>query len=124
MWTIGLQAPATVLLAGGVGLVVAGYVAVSRRDVEGTTEVAALVTLAAGVLAGLGYLALASGLIAVTSLSSSRNRASTRVSPTSTTRRSARRFGSPSWRSSCSRCSRGPRLGEDPSRPVGRNPAS
>ena len=68
MWTIGLPAIATALLAGGVGLVVAGYVAVSRRDVEGTTEVAALVTLAAGVLAGLGYLALASGIIAVTCL--------------------------------------------------------
>jgi uncharacterized membrane protein (DUF4010 family) len=68
MWAIGLPALATVLLAGGVGLVVAGYVAVSRRDVEGTTEVAALVTLAAGVLAGLGYMALASGVIAVTCL--------------------------------------------------------
>jgi uncharacterized membrane protein (DUF4010 family) len=68
MWAIGLPALATVLLAGGVGLVVAGYVAVSRRDVEGTTEVAALVTLAAGALAGLGYMALASGVIAVTCL--------------------------------------------------------
>jgi uncharacterized membrane protein (DUF4010 family) len=68
LWTIGLPAVATVLLAGAVGLVLAGYVAVSRRDVEGTTEVAALVTLAAGVLAGLGYLAIASGIIAVTCL--------------------------------------------------------
>jgi uncharacterized membrane protein (DUF4010 family) len=68
MWTIGLQPLATVLLAGSVGLVVAGYVAVARRDVDGTTEVAALVTLAAGVLAGLGYMALASGVIAVTCL--------------------------------------------------------
>jgi len=39
-------------LAGGVGLVVAGYVAVQPPRRGGTTEVAALVTLAAGVLAG------------------------------------------------------------------------
>lgn len=68
MWAIGFTALATVLLAGGVALVVVGYVAASHRDVDGTTEVAALVTLAAGALAGLGYLALASGVIAVTTL--------------------------------------------------------
>jgi uncharacterized membrane protein (DUF4010 family) len=68
MWAVGFTALSTVLLAGGVGLVVVGYVAASRRDVDGTTEVAALVTLAAGTLAGLGYLALASGVIAVTCL--------------------------------------------------------
>jgi len=37
-----------VLLGGAAALVVAAYVAVSRRDVDGTAEVAALVVLAAG----------------------------------------------------------------------------
>ncbi|HTK68494.1 MAG TPA: MgtC/SapB family protein [Candidatus Eisenbacteria bacterium] len=68
LWTVGASALAAVLLAGAVGIVIAGYVAVSGRDVEGTTEVAALVTVAAGTLAGLGYLALGSGVIAVTAL--------------------------------------------------------
>ena len=68
LWTLELQALAAVLLAGGVALVVVGYLAVSSRDVDGTTEVAALVTMAAGVLAGLDRLALASGIAAVTCL--------------------------------------------------------
>ncbi len=58
--------PAAVLVAGAAALVVAGYAAASRHDVDGTTEVAALVVLAAGVTAGLGWLALASAIIAIT----------------------------------------------------------
>jgi uncharacterized membrane protein (DUF4010 family) len=54
-----------VLAAGAVALVIAGYVAASDREVEATTEAAALVVIAAGVAAGLGWLALASGMIAV-----------------------------------------------------------
>lgn len=68
MWTLGSTALGAALLAGGVALVVVAYMAVSRRDIDGTTEVAALVTLSAGTLAGLGFLAIASGLIALTSL--------------------------------------------------------
>jgi len=68
MWSLGDSAIAAVLLAGGVALVVAAYTAISRRDIEGTTEVAALVTLGAGALAGLGFLPLASGIIAVTTI--------------------------------------------------------
>jgi len=68
MWTLGLVWLGTVLLAGAAGLVVAAYAAASRRDVEGTTEVAALVVLAAGVLAGTHHRALASGVIAITVL--------------------------------------------------------
>jgi uncharacterized membrane protein (DUF4010 family) len=68
MWTLGATALAAVLLAGGVTLVIAGYVSASRRDVEATTEMAALVTLSAGALAGLGFLALASGVTAVAAL--------------------------------------------------------
>jgi len=66
--TIGLVGVAVVLSAGAVALVVAGYVAASRHDVDATTEVAALVVIAAGIVAGLGWLAFASGSIAVTTL--------------------------------------------------------
>ena len=59
---------ATMLLAGAVGLVVGAYVRVNRTDAGGTTEAAALVVLAAGVLAGLGEWKLASGMIAMTSV--------------------------------------------------------
>jgi uncharacterized membrane protein (DUF4010 family) len=68
LWTLNFQPAAIVLLAGATALVVAAYVAASRRHVDGTTEVAALVVLAAGVLAGTGYLVLASALIAITTL--------------------------------------------------------
>ena len=67
-WTFGFQAVAIVLLAGATALVVAAYAAASRRDVDGTTEVAALVVLSAGVLAGTGYLVLASAIVAITTL--------------------------------------------------------
>ena len=67
-WILGFQAVAIVLLAGATALVVAAYVSASRRDVDGTTEVAALVVLSAGVLAGTGYLVLASAIVAITTL--------------------------------------------------------
>lgn len=60
--------PATVLIAGACGLVVASYVAVSRIDIDGTTEVAALVVMGAGLLAGTGSLRLASAIVALTCL--------------------------------------------------------
>jgi uncharacterized membrane protein (DUF4010 family) len=66
--TVGLTGIAVVLVAGPVALVIAGYVAASRHDVDATTEAAALVVIAAGFLAGTGGLALASGIIAVTAL--------------------------------------------------------
>jgi uncharacterized membrane protein (DUF4010 family) len=65
LWTTNVTAPAAVLLAGAVALIIAAYVAGSRRDIDGTTEVAALVVLAAGVLAGMGLLPLASGIVAL-----------------------------------------------------------
>ena len=64
----GLTGPAAAILAGGAGLAVAAYVVAARRpgaDPDGTTEAAALVVLALGTLAGLGYLAIASGSTAV-----------------------------------------------------------
>jgi uncharacterized membrane protein (DUF4010 family) len=68
LWVAGLQGPAIVFLAGTGALVVAAYFAASRRDVDGTTEVAAFVVMAAALLAGAGYRAVASGIIAVTVL--------------------------------------------------------
>jgi uncharacterized membrane protein (DUF4010 family) len=67
-WTLGVTAPAAILFAGGVALVAAAYLAASRQDIDGTTEVAALVVMAAGVLAGMGSITLASGTIALTTL--------------------------------------------------------
>jgi uncharacterized membrane protein (DUF4010 family) len=48
--------------------VVVAYLAASRTDIDGTTEVAAFVVMAAGVLAGGGMRPLASGLVALTAL--------------------------------------------------------
>jgi uncharacterized membrane protein (DUF4010 family) len=66
LWTTGLTGIAIVLLAGVAALVVAAYLAASRSDVEGTTEVAAFVVLAGGVLAGAGYRQVASAITALT----------------------------------------------------------
>jgi uncharacterized membrane protein (DUF4010 family) len=66
--TVDQRAAATVLLAGAIAVIVAAYAAASRRDVDATTEVAALVVIAAGVFAGLGSFRLASGIIALLSL--------------------------------------------------------
>jgi uncharacterized membrane protein (DUF4010 family) len=41
------------------------YIAASRHDIDGTTEVAALIVLAAGVLAGMGLVRIASGIVAL-----------------------------------------------------------
>ena len=68
LWSAGLQGLALVLLAGVCGLVVIAYLAASRADVDGTTEVAAFVVLTAGVLAGFGLEQVASGIIALTVL--------------------------------------------------------
>jgi len=68
LWTLGANVPASVLIGAAAALVVAGYVAASRVDVDATTEVAALVVLAAGVLAGIDRIALAGGLAAATTL--------------------------------------------------------
>jgi uncharacterized membrane protein (DUF4010 family) len=68
LWDAGITAPAGILLAGAVIIVAAAYVRGSRQDIDGTTEVAALVVLAAGVLAGMGSVRLASGTIALLTL--------------------------------------------------------
>lgn len=65
LWTTGAAAAAVILLAGAVAITVAAYLVASRHDVDGTTEVAALILLAAGVLAGMGRLRLASAIVAI-----------------------------------------------------------
>ena len=57
-----------ILTAGAAALVLAGYVIASHRDVDATTETAGLIVIAAGFTAGLGFIALASGVIAVSTL--------------------------------------------------------
>src|SRR4029453_375672 len=52
LWSNGGAVLAGVLLSGGVAITVAAYVVASRHEVDGTTEVAALVVMGAGVLAG------------------------------------------------------------------------
>jgi uncharacterized membrane protein (DUF4010 family) len=64
----GLAAIAAVILAAAAAVVVVGYWAASRRDVDSTTEVAALVVLVSGTLAGAGQLILASALATATAL--------------------------------------------------------
>lgn len=64
----GSDALAVALLIGAAALVVTAYILAARPGgptVEATTEVAALVVLALGSLAGLGYLGVASGAAAV-----------------------------------------------------------
>ncbi len=68
LWSLGALPLATAFAAAAAALVVAAYAAASRHDRDATTEVAALVVVAAGVLAGAGYRALASGIVAVTAL--------------------------------------------------------
>lgn len=68
LWTVGITVPSSILLAGAVLMVAAAYAAGSRQDIDGTTEVAALVVLAAGVLAGIGSIQLASAIFALSTL--------------------------------------------------------
>lgn len=68
LWTSGLTWPAVILLLGAVSIVTVAYLAASRLAIDSTTEVAALVVIAAGMLAGTGAYRIASGIIAITSL--------------------------------------------------------
>jgi uncharacterized membrane protein (DUF4010 family) len=68
LWANGFAPVGGILIAGAVGLILIGYVAASRVDVDGTTEMAALLVLAAGMLAGLGNGRVASALFAGTAL--------------------------------------------------------
>lgn len=63
-----LAIPAALLLAGALLLTVAGYVRASTRDIDATTEVAAVVVLGAGVLGGVGQIRLSAALTTLTVL--------------------------------------------------------
>ncbi len=67
-WSWGATGASVALLSATGALVVVAYIRASRRDIDATTEVAAIVVLAAGVTAGLGHTAVASGTVAVTAL--------------------------------------------------------
>jgi uncharacterized membrane protein (DUF4010 family) len=69
-WLTTLQsaAIAAILVAGAVLLVAISYTETSRRGFDATTEAAGLVVIAAGFSAGLGWIALASGIIAISTL--------------------------------------------------------
>lgn len=65
LWSAGITILAAILLSGAVVIVGVAYVAGSRKAIDGTTEVVALVVLAAGVFAGIGSVRLASAIIAI-----------------------------------------------------------
>src|SRR6476659_10677483 len=64
LWVWDAQALAAIVLVLGGLLVLVGYLAASRHDVDATTETAALIVIAAGVTAGLGQTGVASGIAA------------------------------------------------------------
>ena len=66
--TAGFLPLAVVFLAGAVALIAAAYATASRVDIDGTTEVAALVALAAGTLSGYGQIVMGSAVVAATAL--------------------------------------------------------
>jgi uncharacterized membrane protein (DUF4010 family) len=68
LWINGLEWPAVIFLLGPVAIVAAAYFVGSRTDLDSTTEVAALVVIGAGFLAGTGTWQIASGIIAITCL--------------------------------------------------------
>ena len=68
LWSNQFQILASILIAGSAALIVAAYVAAARKEVEGTTEVASFVVLAAGVTAGIGAWSLAAAMFAITTL--------------------------------------------------------
>lgn len=67
-WSNQQRALAITLIVAASALILAAYVAASRVEVDGTTEVAALVVLAAGMAAGMRELQLASAVFATTTL--------------------------------------------------------
>ena len=60
--------PAAILITGATAVIIAGYVRASTKDIDATTEVAAIVVLGAGVFGGLGELRLSAALTTLTVL--------------------------------------------------------
>ena len=68
LWRMGYGSFGLILLGAAAALVVVAYAAAARKDLDATTEVAAVVVLGAGLLAGLGSLTLASAVFALMGL--------------------------------------------------------
>jgi uncharacterized membrane protein (DUF4010 family) len=64
----GYAASALLVIGAALVLVITGYVRASMRDVDATTEVAAVVVIGAGVIAGIGQIQLAAALTTLTVL--------------------------------------------------------
>jgi len=68
LWLSDARAIAVVLMSAAASLIAIGYARASRDDIDGTTEVAGVVVLATGALAGMGLVTLAMGITAITVL--------------------------------------------------------
>jgi uncharacterized membrane protein (DUF4010 family) len=66
--TAGYGGVATTVVTGLVAVIVLGYLAASRNHIDATTEVAAVVVVATGFLAGIGWIQLSTGAVAITAL--------------------------------------------------------
>ena len=64
----GFAAPAWMLIGAAMTIVIIGYVRASTRDVDATTEVAAVVVVGAGVIGGMGQVQLSAALTTLTVL--------------------------------------------------------
>lgn len=64
----GYAAPALMLIGAALGLIVTGYIRASARDIDATTEVAAVVVTGSGVMAGIGQVQLSAALTTLTVL--------------------------------------------------------
>lgn len=68
LWSVSMPMPAAILLTGIVAVTATAYFRSSADEIDGTTEVAALVVAAAGVMSGLGLIRVAMAVIAITVL--------------------------------------------------------
>ena len=68
LWIADGRALSVVLLSASAALIAIGYARASRQDIDGTTEVAGVVVLASGVLAGIGLTTVAAAVTALTVL--------------------------------------------------------
>ncbi len=68
LWTASFAGLAVVLLSGAAALIVVAYLTMAQQHIEATTEVAGIVVLGTGVLAGVGDVWIASAIIAATVL--------------------------------------------------------
>ena len=68
LWKADLALPGAVLLSAAAAIIGIGYFRASHRDIDATTEVAAVVVLAAGVMSGLGEIRVAMAVVAITLL--------------------------------------------------------